>query len=643
MSWEEVKLGVRVTVQDTNPQIVVLKNLRGSTRRGGNGSYEIRIPAFQRGIVWNETQKKKLIESIKLGFPVGSLMAYQTFESRGEAPKPVWSLIDGLQRTSTILEYLDQPFRVADPGLFISTEHLGEISKILFGDDYLDQIPAVTETLKSWLSTIATNNPELGFHAGRLQQYLIEHLLGGVILNQEKSQRLLNYLPEKFFAHINKEIAKIEDASIPIIVYTGPEDQVPEIFERINTQGMKLSKYETFAATWTHKKVKINNEEIRDRIRKKYLALEEQGYVITGLAGDLRELDDFNLFEYLFGLGKVLADKHKLIFKSSPDSTEPVPIGFVVATIAFGEPISKMKDLVAKLGTVYSGSAINLDNFERALSISCQAVEDCLRSFLSIRLNSRSRERQFLPHSDNQIFSYITRYLIERFDSANNWIEKSESRANELLTNIPKLYLRDILDGAWAGSGDSRLFRVTWDNSGDVLRTSSEYLQPISRQDWEGTLTNWHNRELSKMQKERSTVSNEAKLLLKFVYQDIITVSRNENSVFDIEHLWSVAKLREIILQSDSDGWPIGAFSNLALLDTTLNQAKGSMMLGDWQETDAGRRVPNETWEEVQKLVIYPPVRELKHDIDLDKDKYVEFCRIRFEKLKSILFLQLGL
>lgn len=632
-----------VTVQDTNPQIVVLKNLRGSTNRGGNGSYEIRIPVFQRGIVWNESQKQKLIESIKKGYPVGSLMAYQTFESTSGTPKPVWSLIDGLQRTSTILEYLDKPFKVADPGLFISTEHLGEISKILFADDHLDQIPAVTETLKSWLSTIATNNPELGFHAGRLQQYLIEHLLGGVILPQEKSQRLLNYLPEKFFAHINKEIAKIEDASIPIIVYTGPEDQVPEIFERINTQGMKLSKYETFAATWTHKKVKINNEEIRDRIRKKYLALEEQGYVITGIVGDLRELDDFNLFEYLFGLGKVLTDNHKLLFKSSPDSTEPVPIGFVVATIAFREPIAKMKDLAAKLGTIYSGNAINLENFEKALTVSCQAIEDCLRSFLSIRLSSRNRERQFLPHSDNQIFSYIARYMIERFDYNNNWLEKSESRVDELIANIPKLYLRDILDGAWAGSGDSRLFRVTWDNSGDSLRPSNEYLQPISRQDWEGTLSNWHNRELSKLQKERSTVSNEAKMLLKFVYQDIITVSRNENTSFDIEHLWSVSKLREIILLNDSDGWPIGAVSNLALLESSLNQAKGSMMLGDWQETESGRQIPRETWAVVQKLVIHPPIQELKHDKELNREKYLDFCRFRFEELKKILFLHLGL
>lgn len=629
-------------VQDTNPQIVVLKNLRGSTKQGGNGSYEIRIPSFQRGIVWNESQKKKLIESIKLGFPVGSLMAYQTLEYSSDTPRPVWSLIDGLQRTSTIIEYLDGPFRVADPGLFIAPEHLGEITKILFGDQYTEKIPSVTEVLKNWLSSIGTNNPELGFHAGRLQEFLVEHLFDGVNISPDKAQRLINYLPEKFFAHINREIAKIEDASIPIIVYKGSEDQVPEIFERINTQGMKLSKYETFAATWTHKKVKIENEEVRERIRKKYQALEDQGYVISGLAGDLRELDDFNLFEYLFGLGKVLADRHSLIFKSSRDPSEPVPVGFVLATIAFGEPISKMRDLVGKLSERYVGNSLNLHNFERAISISCAEIENCLRGFLSIKLNSRSRDRQFIPHSDNQIFSYITRYLVERFDYENNWKERTSSRANELLANIPKFYLRDILEGSWSGSGDSRLYRVTWDSSGSKLRPSNEYLQSISRSDWEGILDNWHNRELSKMQKERSTISNEAKLLLKFVYQNILTVSRNENTVFDIEHLWSVAKLREAILHTKSDGWPIGAFSNLALLESGLNQSKGSMMIGDWKLSEAGKKVSPEKWNEIQKLVIHPEVNNLKFDEALDRDKYLAFCRERYQKLKSVLLAELG-
>ena len=194
---------------DTNPEIVMLKNLRGSTISGGNGRYEIRIPVFQRGIVWNDEQKKKLIESIKLGYPVGSLMAYETYEEN----KPVWSLIDGLQRTSTIIEYLDKPFKIADPSLFYSIDNLTVISQLLFPDNPGQHISALGEVLNEWLKIMETNDQSSGFHAGKLQQFLVEKILNNVHLAPEKSNQLINYLSEEFFEHINREIRKIEDAT----------------------------------------------------------------------------------------------------------------------------------------------------------------------------------------------------------------------------------------------------------------------------------------------------------------------------------------------------------------------------------------------------------------------------------------------
>ena len=615
----------------------MLKNLRGSTRAGGNAKYEIRIPVFQRGIVWNDDQKKKLVESIKLGYPVGSLMAYQTFENN----KPVWSLIDGLQRTSTIIEYLDKPFKIADPSLFYSIENTTHISQILFPDDPGTRISELTEVLNDWLRLMETNNQASGFHAGKLQQYLVEKMFNNVHLAPDKSTKLIDYLSEEFFEHINKEISKIEDATLPFIIYKGPEDQVPEIFERINTEGMKLSKYETFAATWTFRKVHISNEEVKSRVRKKYAELEAKGYVISGLSGDSSNLNDFNLFEYLFGLGKLLTDKHPLIFRESRSASEPVPLGFVLATIAYQLPIGKMKELASRLGDVYAGVNIDLSNFEKALGESCRAVEDSLRGFLKIRLNARNREKQFIPHSDNQIFSYIARYLIERYDKDNDWAEKPNNRSSELIRNIPLFYLLDILNGSWAGSGDSKLFRVTWNGTGDSIAPSNDYLNSPPIEEWDSTLESWHNRELAKLQKVRTANTPEAKLLLKFLYQDVITVVQNETIDFDIEHLWSVEKLVRLVAATNSDGWPIGAFSNLALLEKEINQTKGSTMLGDYK-SDTSSELDDAAWNSIQKLVIWPQVEELKFEKDLTKETYIQFCKERFVELKRILLKEVG-
>jgi len=56
-------------------------------------------PAFQRLFRWSEGQKVKLIESVILGIPIPPLFVYQNRDG-------IWELVDGLQRASTILQFM---------------------------------------------------------------------------------------------------------------------------------------------------------------------------------------------------------------------------------------------------------------------------------------------------------------------------------------------------------------------------------------------------------------------------------------------------------------------------------------------------------------------------------------------------------
>ncbi len=56
-------------------------------------------PDFQRYYRWSKIQKSKFIESLLLGIPTPSIFVYQT-------PEGIWELVDGLQRISTILEFM---------------------------------------------------------------------------------------------------------------------------------------------------------------------------------------------------------------------------------------------------------------------------------------------------------------------------------------------------------------------------------------------------------------------------------------------------------------------------------------------------------------------------------------------------------
>src|SRR6201985_4017399 len=56
-------------------------------------------PDFQRLFRWEIGQKSKLIESLLLGIPIPSIFVFEQEDSK-------WELIDGLQRISTLLEFM---------------------------------------------------------------------------------------------------------------------------------------------------------------------------------------------------------------------------------------------------------------------------------------------------------------------------------------------------------------------------------------------------------------------------------------------------------------------------------------------------------------------------------------------------------
>lgn len=66
------------------------------------------LPPFQRPLVWTNRQKVRLIESIYLGLPIGSIIWNRT---RANEPTDSW-LLDGQQRLSAIYGYLNNEFPV---------------------------------------------------------------------------------------------------------------------------------------------------------------------------------------------------------------------------------------------------------------------------------------------------------------------------------------------------------------------------------------------------------------------------------------------------------------------------------------------------------------------------------------------------
>ncbi len=87
-------------------------------------------PEFQRLFRWNNHQKARLIESIFLGIPLPSIFVMQN--SNG-----VWEVIDGLQRCSTIFEFMgilrdESTGEILSPAKLSSTKFLPSLDGIIY-------------------------------------------------------------------------------------------------------------------------------------------------------------------------------------------------------------------------------------------------------------------------------------------------------------------------------------------------------------------------------------------------------------------------------------------------------------------------------------------------------------------------------
>ena len=105
---------------------------------------KIIVPEFQRDFVWNFNQSSRFIESILLGLPIPDFFMFRLIDNQEKSEKYI--LIDGLQRYTTIKQYVDgrfvqgstnRPFKInnkASQWYLKSYEKLSDVDKDYFQD-----------------------------------------------------------------------------------------------------------------------------------------------------------------------------------------------------------------------------------------------------------------------------------------------------------------------------------------------------------------------------------------------------------------------------------------------------------------------------------------------------------------------------
>jgi uncharacterized protein with ParB-like and HNH nuclease domain len=72
-------------------------------------------PEYQRGVVWTQAQKKKLVDSVLRGYPLPLIYFHHIKQTAGKLVSERYEVIDGQQRINALSEYHEGAFKLFDP------------------------------------------------------------------------------------------------------------------------------------------------------------------------------------------------------------------------------------------------------------------------------------------------------------------------------------------------------------------------------------------------------------------------------------------------------------------------------------------------------------------------------------------------
>lgn len=536
----------------------------------------IKVPDYQRGIVWKDVQKEKLIDSIKNGYPFGSLLLYR--DDRKDL------LIDGLQRTNTISTFINNPayfFNEND----IDDKSIDKIYSLLELNGKENEIKEkIINILLEWVREHKTLQ-----EVERMQYINFVYCLINEFPTAKGKEKSICEIIAPMFDNYISICRKIINTPIPMLVFEGDEEILPEIFERINSQGTKLTKYQIYAATWNRDGVKIINEELSEIIKFVIEMYEDRNS--SGLqtddynASSFRNHREVNFYELIFGFGKLISLKYPHLFEYKDDPSDVPTIGFNLINACLLAKNSDVKKLNLKLRETF----VEDDKINEFLIeiINCiDRIDKLLSKTIKFKGNSRSGTKVRPLHTEMQIVSIIASYFImknvEIVDEDEKVIKvnlKENNRTwktflNQFKDNMLKTYILDIIYEKWRGSGDKKL--------NNIIENPDFYGRNISEEEFKNGLNLWFET-IKKERKEYKKISNvkePEKVILNLVYSEIFSAGDQiDDSKYDIEHLVPKGLLRkrlEIINDSSTETFklPISSIGNLCFLPEYENRVK---------------------------------------------------------------------
>lgn len=537
------------------------------------------VPTYQRGLVWKKEQKNDLVDSIKKGLPFGSILLYRD-DNKGN-----YRIIDGLQRCSTIYEFIQNPSK------YFNTD---DIDDIVIEKIYkMTGLEANKSSIKDKIINIIVDWIKEDYKT-------MEDISG--MQYRDGADKISDELPtlkgkEKNIAEVLKPMLQsfinictnMAGTKIPAIVIFGDEDALPIIFERINSKGSQLTKWQIYAATWSDDKIIINDnlKKIINYNMERYDTMNIDDNIQFDNENSTSELTNngVNTFQLIFGFGKMISHEFPQLFTVKNKSTDVESIGFNLINACLAYKNSEIKNLNNNLKRELKNDE-NINLFLTKIIECIKLVDNTIA--ITTKFKSNVRNNATPIHTEMQICSliasiFINKYMkilvndedqiIKREINLTTPKEDWKDYRQKFEENAIKTYLMDILQMNWRGSGDKKL------NS--VILNHDYYIKNVSKEELSQVLNIWYeNMKTERKEYQKVMTPKEAeRAILNIIYSNEFTAADQiDGTYYDIEHLATKELMKTQLARFNSTGeyvrLPISAIGNLCFLKEDLNRQK---------------------------------------------------------------------
>lgn len=215
------------------------------------------IPRLQRSLVWSKEQKESLRDTISKNLPIGTLYFHNEVEQEKENEKDQYYIIDGLQRTTTIIELFINPLADSLEAFKSSIIDSFEEYNIKFNISD-NSIKVIYEAmLKFNLSQYIKEIDPRNLDEKQIYNFIYDNEFKNLNIDDFKNENK-TYLILGIKEYIKHPIKRAIEYKVPAIIFFSSSRDAALVFERLNSNGKQLTNLEILTASWNHLRVKVN-------------------------------------------------------------------------------------------------------------------------------------------------------------------------------------------------------------------------------------------------------------------------------------------------------------------------------------------------------------------------------------------------